>query len=42
MVFSMVKVSGELSAASPERLSMASPESGSRGKLIHLLSFIIE
>ena len=40
MVFN--KVSGELSAASPERLSMASPESGSRGKFIHSVSRVIE
>ncbi|XP_059462374.1 cellulose synthase A catalytic subunit 3 [UDP-forming]-like isoform X1 [Corylus avellana] len=35
-------VSGELSAVSPERLSMASPESGIRGKHINPLPYMAE
>lgn len=34
-----MKVSGELSAASPDRLSMASPEHGGLGKRIHNLPY---
>lgn len=37
-----MKVSGELSAASPDRLSMASPEHGGLGKRIHNLPYSID
>lgn len=37
MIIFVFQVSGDLSAASPKHFSVATPESGSRGKGLHLL-----